>query len=98
MPDARHSWEEVGKVLDGLGLKLKMHAEKAREEVGGAELGDAFKEAAGKIDNVFDALGNAIRDPAVKDDLRKFGSAIADAIGNTLSEAGRNIGRGGKPE
>jgi hypothetical protein len=94
MPDARQSWEEVGKVLDGLGLKIKMHAEKARDE-SGAELGDALKQAAATIDGALDALGKAVRDEAVRDDVRRFGSALSDAIGNTFNEATRNI-RGGR--
>ncbi len=95
MPDARQSWEEVGKVLEGLGLKLKMHAENAREDATSTELGDALKDAAAKIDSAFDALGNAVRDPAVKEDARRFASALSDAISNTFNEATRNI-RGGQ--
>ena len=33
MSEAQDSWREVGKVLDGLGLKLKMHFERAQEDV-----------------------------------------------------------------
>jgi len=91
MADARQSWEEVGKVLDGLGLKLKMHAEKVRDEASGSEFGDALKDAAAKIDSALNGVGEAIRDPAVKDDFRKFGSALSEAIGNTFNEAARNI-------
>src|SRR3954447_15429494 len=98
MPDARHSWEEVGKVLDGLGLKLKMHAEKARDEAAGAELGDALKQAASTIDGAMDALGEAVRDQAIREDVRRFGSALSDAIGNTLNEAARNIRGGQHPD
>ncbi len=95
MTDARQSWEEVGKVLEGLGLKLKMHAESARDEAGDSEIGDALKDAAAKVDSAFDALGNAVRDPAVKEDVKRAASALSDAIANTFSEAARNIrGRG----
>jgi hypothetical protein len=98
MPDARESWDEVGKVLEGLGLKLKMHLEGARDNVEGKEVGDALKAAASAVDGAFDALGNAVRDPAVKDDVRRAASALSDAVSNTFSELSRNIQGRGKSE
>ena len=95
MADARESWDEVGKVLEGLGLKLKMHLENARDSVDGEQLGDALKSAAATVDSAFDAVGNAVRDPAVKEDVRRAGAALSDAIATTFSEVSRNIRGGG---
>ena len=71
MTDAQESWREVGKTLEGLGLKLKMHLERAQGEMEGERFRDALEAAGAGVQKAFDALGEAVRDPAIKDDVRQ---------------------------
>jgi hypothetical protein len=91
MTDARQSWDEVGEILEGLGLKLKMHAEAARAELDGEKLDEALKEAGDSAKRAFEALENVVRDPAVKDDLRRAATAFSDALSNTFSEVAAQV-------
>ena len=91
MTDAQESWREVGKTLDGLGLKLKMHFEKAQEDFDGERFRDALDAAGAGVQKAFDALGEAVRDPAIKDDVRRAASSLSDAIANTFSEIGSQL-------
>ena len=91
MPQARESWEEVGKILEGLGLKLKVHAEQARAEVDGARLDDALQQAGASTKKAFEALENAVRDPAVQEDVRRAAGALSDAVSNTFAEIAAQV-------
>ena len=86
MTEAQESWREVGKTLDGLGLKLKMHFEKAQEDFDSEKFRDALDAAGTGVQKAFDALGEAVRDPAIKDDVRQAATSLSDAIANTFSE------------
>lgn len=83
-------WEEVGARLNGLGLKLKYHLEQAAGEER-ETMTDALKALASSIDQAFDAVRNAAKDPAMKDDVKSVGSALSDAVTNTLSDVGDDL-------
>ena len=91
MAGAQESWREVGKVLDGLGLKLKTHFESAQSDIDSERFRDAIDAAGAGVQKAFDALGEAIRDPAIKQDVRNAASSLSDAIANTFSEVSANI-------
>jgi len=91
MTDAQESWREVGKTLEGLGLKLKMHLERAQGEMEGERFRDALDAAGAGVQKAFDALGEAVRDPAIKDDVRQAATSLSDAIANTFSEIGNQL-------
>jgi len=88
MTPAQDSWREVGQILDGLGLKLKVHFEKAQSELEGERVRDAVEAAGAGVQQAFDALGEAVRDPAIKDDVRKAAASLSDAVSNTFAEIG----------
>jgi hypothetical protein len=88
MTQAQESWREVGKVLDGLGLKLKVYFEKAQGEIDSQHLDEAVQAAGAGVQKAFEALGEAIRDPAIKADFRRAGTSFSDAISNTFAEIG----------
>ena len=83
-------WDDVGAKLNGLGLKLKLHAEQAagdeRESVG-----QALKALASSIDKAFDALRGAAKDPAIQEDVKSVGSALSSAVTETLSGVGDEL-------
>jgi hypothetical protein len=91
MADANESWKEVGNVLDGLGLKLKMHFERAQEGVEGERVRDAVEAAGAGIQRAFDALGDAVRDPAIQEDVRRAARSLSDAVSNTFAELGNQF-------
>lgn len=85
MAQPQDSWSEVGKVLEGLALKIKLHYEEAQ---GAAEdIGRGLDAARTGVERAFESLGDAVRDPAIKSDVRHAAAALSDAVGNTLSAA-----------
>jgi len=36
-------------------------------------------------------LGEAVRDPAIKDDVRKAAASLSDAVSNTFAEIGAQL-------
>lgn len=87
MADPKKAWGDVGDALSALGLKLKLHTEQERSEEENKEFTSALQRLAGTVDDIFDALGNAARDPAVKDDARGVAQAFAGAVDATIAEA-----------
>jgi hypothetical protein len=86
MADPKKAWSDVGDALSALGLKLKLHTEQERSEED-KEFTSALQRLAGTVDDIFDALGNAARDPAVKEDARSVAQAFAGAVDATIDEA-----------
>lgn len=98
----RRAWEDAGEALSGLGLKLKLHYEQQRDEVvdpPGIEFDAAEKEsvetAAAKfgaaLQDVFDALGEASKDDAVKVDVKNVGRTLSDALSVTFAEVSDDV-------
>lgn len=86
MADPKKAWADVGDALSALGLKLKLHTKQelsAEDE----EFTSALKRLAATVDDIFDGLGNAARDPAVKDDARSVAKSFAGAVDATIDEA-----------
>jgi Flp pilus assembly pilin Flp len=90
MSDMKKSWEEAGSKLSSLGLKLKYHFEEEHsEEVADAdEMRGAVEKLRDALDGAFEAMGDAAKDPAVKEDVRESAKLLRDALADTFSEAG----------
>ena len=87
MADAKQAWSEVGERLSALGLKLKLHTE---EELSGDDDTAASTNAEKlkkSISELFDAMGDAARDPAVREDAKSVASAFTAAIDATIEDA-----------
>lgn len=52
---------------------------------------DAFRRLADAIDDAFGAVGNAAKDPAVKEDVKAMGQALVEALGTTFSQVGDEV-------
>ena len=83
-------WQEVGSLLNGLGLKLKYHAEQAMSE-DRARVDDALQSLCATIEGSFDALKGAVTDEAVREDLKGVASGVARAVSSALSGFGKDI-------
>jgi len=92
-------WEEVKSQVEGLGLKLKLHLEQeheAADDDGATSHSDAkaaLEEMGTKLQDAFDSLGNAAKDPAIRADVKELGILLRDAMNETLSTVGAEVGQ-----
>lgn len=100
MSDAKQSWEEVASKFSGLGQKLKQHLDEERATSGAESTEQAkrdVKAALGKLadslDDAFDALGRAAKDPDVRQDVSEAGRTLVGAIGTSLDQLGDEVRR-----
>lgn len=101
MTDAKQAWEEVGSKFSGLGQRLKQHLDAERddddqEEVkaqANRDVKAALERLTDAIDDAFDALGNAAKDPAVREDVSDAGRSLVGALGTSLEQLGEEVRR-----
>ena len=87
MSDTKQAWSEVADRFGELGLKLKLHFEEASGGADDASLRSALEDLRDSVDHAFDAVGNAVKDPALKDDARDVARALREALSTTFAEA-----------
>lgn len=93
MADAKSPWDEVGDRLGALALKLKLHAQEEISEERKAEARTAVERFGATIQGAIDALGDAVRDPAVKEDAKAAGQALSGAVTATVEEVLKAVRR-----
>jgi hypothetical protein len=93
MADPKKAWGDAGDALSALGLKLKLHTEQEMSEEG-KEFTSALERLAGTVNDIFQGVGNAAKDPAVRDDARSVAEAFAGAVDATIDEAKNRLKRG----
>lgn len=86
MADERGPWNDVGDRLGTLASKLRLHAQEEISEERKAEARSAVEHVGATIQGAIEGLGEAARDPAVKDDARAAGEALTIAVTSTLDE------------
>ncbi len=95
MTDTKQAWQDVGDRFDALGLKLKLHLEEERsardDDSGDDGVREALDRAAAALDDVFDALGEAAEDVAVKADLKDLASSFGAALETTFDDLGGRL-------
>lgn len=85
---AEHSpWTELSDRLEALGLKLKLHFEQTQDH-DVTRTADRLRQG---VEDAFEAAGNAVKDDAVRDDVRDVGRLIAEAVGSTLERVGADV-------
>ena len=89
MSEQTNRWSEVGERLEALALKLKLHFEQS----GGQrqDTSDAFEKLRNSVNEAFEAAGNAVRDDAVKADVREAGRLFVDAVSDTFAKVSANL-------
>lgn len=96
MSDVTSAWKDAGERLAALGASLKAHYEEqhgTESEEAKREMGAAAKRFTGAVQDAFDALGAAARDPAVKGDVQKVGQSLAGALSATFAEVSEDLSR-----
>ncbi len=95
MADAKQRWDEVGDRFTDITRKMKERYdanvafgddEKAKMNAALRQLGDALEAG-------FTAIGNSLRDPGIRDDVKRAGSSVADAIAATFHDLADAIRR-----
>lgn len=86
----KDAWVNVSDELSALALKLKYHVEEERADTE-TEVDNAFERLADAIDDLAEAAGKAVKDPAVRDDLKTAGGLIAKAVAATVNEAAAEV-------
>jgi hypothetical protein len=90
MTEKESSWSELSQRLEALGLKLKLHFEQAGE---GGEVKETLDKLKKGVQDAFDAAGSAVKDEAVRSDVKEAGRLFADAVGTTLNRLGDAVKR-----
>jgi phage-related minor tail protein len=95
MAEAKAKWDEVGDRFGEIGRHLK-----DRFDVNAAfgaderdKVNDALRQLGDALDAGFTTIGETLRDPAMRDEMKSAGSSIADAIAATLRDASDAIKR-----
>jgi hypothetical protein len=85
MSDQAAQWQEIASRAEALALKLKLHVEQVGDDAGRDAALDRFRTA---VDDAFTAAGNAVRDEAVRADVREMGRLMIEAITTAVDRAG----------
>ncbi len=96
---AEDSWSEVRSKFDSLGLKLKLHLDEGEsaDEADDPDATDeedrnAIEDLGNRIQETLSGMGNAAKDPAIREDLKELGVLMRDAISNSVSSTGDKMG------
>jgi hypothetical protein len=95
MAEAKDKWDDVGERFGEIGRHLKDRFD-ANAAFGADErdtVNDALRQLGDALDAGFTTIGETLRDPAMRDELKTAGSSIADAIGATLRDVSDAIKR-----
>jgi hypothetical protein len=87
MTSVHGKWSEVSERLEALGLKLKMHFEQTRD----GEVPEALGRLRQDVEGAFEAAGTAMKDEAVRADVREIGQLFADAVAATMEKVGDDV-------
>ncbi|MFP5336699.1 MAG: hypothetical protein ACLGIV_15440 [Actinomycetes bacterium] len=94
--DPKQAWTDTGERLGALGARLKQHYEQASgkdAETERAELASAVERLTEVVREAFDAVGEAARDPAVREDVKGVGESLGAALSASFEELRRGAGR-----
>jgi hypothetical protein len=93
MSQASERWDDVGTRFADLGrhLKERYDATAAFGETEKDKVNDALRDIGEALDAGFTAIGDSLRDPGVRDEMKQAGVAIADALAATFNEVADEI-------
>ncbi|HEV7525313.1 MAG TPA: hypothetical protein VGP92_10120 [Acidimicrobiia bacterium] len=95
MAEAREKWDEVAEQFGELGRSLKGRFD-ANAAFGADErdkVNDALRQLGDALDAGFTTIGDTLRDPALRDEMKTAGYSIADAIAATMRDVSDAIKR-----
>jgi hypothetical protein len=93
MAEAKQKWDEVGDRFSDIGKRFKerydTNAAFGTEQQ--EKMNDALRQMADALDAGFTAIGDSLRDPSIRDDLKQASTSIGDALAATFNEAADEI-------
>jgi len=92
MSTPEESWKEIGDQLGSMALKIKLHVEEA-QSASSDDLKRSLDGLSDAIDNTLQALRTVVKDPALEQDVRDLGQRVNDALFNTFSSLGNDVGQ-----
>jgi hypothetical protein len=90
-PGADEEWTSTGEHIRNLGATVKGHYDQPSDGdpgPSGDELRDAASQFGKAVGRLFGALGDAARDPEVKEQAQRAGSSMLAALGKTFDQLG----------
>jgi len=81
-------WANLSERLEALALKLKLHLEQTGATEGMPQALDELRE---RMEDAFTAAGNAVKDDAVRADVREVGRLLADAVSMSLAKVSDEV-------
>jgi phage-related minor tail protein len=93
MPEAKDKWDEVGDKFNEIGKRFKERydANAAFGPDQQEKMNDALRQMADALDAGFTALGDSLRDPSIRDELKQAGTSIGDALSATFNDVAGEI-------
>ncbi len=95
MAEAREKWDEVGDRFTEVGRRIRdrFDANAAFGEGEKEKVNDALRQLGDALDAGFTTIGDTFRDPAMREELKRAGASIADAIAATMRDVSGAIKR-----
>ena len=84
----RDDWANLSERLEALAFKLKLHLEQTGATEG---MPQALGELRERMEDAFTAAGNAVKDDAVRADVREVGRLLADAVSMSLTKVSDDV-------
>lgn len=93
MTDAKEAWDDVGEQFAELGNRIKeqVDARIAFEQVDNRKIDDALRTLVDAVDGVLTAIGDTMRDPEIRDDVKQAASSFGDAVASSLRDLGDTV-------
>ena len=95
MAEAKDKWNDVGERFGEIGrhLKERFDASAAFGADDRDKVDDALHQLGDALDAGFTTIGETLRDPEMRDEMKRAGSSIADAIAATLRDVSDAVKR-----
>lgn len=90
-------WDSATADFTGIGRRLKDTYRKVADDQGPSEdeIKDAFATLASAWDQVAESVTTALKDPALREQLKDAAGSFAAAIGTTITDLGSELRRNG---
>jgi len=89
-------WDSATAEFSGIGRRLKETYRKVADDRGPSEdeIKQAFSTLAGAWDQVAESVTTALKDPALREQLKDAVGSFASAVGSTVTDLGSELRRG----
>jgi hypothetical protein len=89
--DPKQAWNDVADQFSDLGLKLRLHFDETVQARPDETVKKALEDLRDAVEQAFTAVGNVVKDPAVKDDVGEVARSLREALSTTFTEASADL-------